>query len=215
MKPEIEYIQIPVAYRNNYYRIKASRLDHPLNLALHRSVTGKGWSITSIGCGRIVAKGNTMNEARGALHDVVKRIGLERVRIGIESSPPAPPVEGLEPAPPPSKPQRIDRNSIGQIVRAVADRAGLNELETDAVWRALATNGRNAGRLLSKPPSRYVDELANAAWNGLQPNPWKVQPTALLFADGAAKDLIDKLAKYAWPSYLDRDAATLKALNVW
>jgi hypothetical protein len=110
---------------------------------------------------------------------------------------------------------RVSREDMGRIVKAIAARAELNDSEIEAVWRALTSNGRHTGRLLAKAPSRHIDALANAAWNGLQPNPWKVQPTTLLFADGLAKDLLLKLAKHAWPAYLDRDAAALKALNVW
>ena len=209
--------EIPVAYsRGQFFKVSAAPIEGPLDLAIHKSVTGNGWSITSPYCGKVIAKGPTAKAARNALREVLERFGVDRVQFGIDNSPQAPPVEELEPAPaPPAKPPRIDHNSIGQIVKAIADRAGLNDSETDAVWRALTSKGRNAGRLLSKPPSRQVDELANAAWNGLQPNPWKVQPTTLLFADGAGQDLLNKLVKHAWPSYLDRDAATLKALNVW
>jgi hypothetical protein len=182
---------------------------------LHRSVTGKGWAVTSPRCGQVIAKGPTKAAAEQALREVLQQFGVERVQARIQSAPAAPDPVTLEAPPAPQRPARVDRDQIGQIVKAIAQRAQLTDSEIEAVWRSLASNGKHAGRLLSKPPVLSVDPLANAAWNGLQPNPWKVQPTAVLFANGNAKDLLNKLAEHAWPAFLDRDAAALKALNVW
>lgn len=208
--------QTPVAYsRGRFYKVKGVLLKAPVAAVLHRSVTGKGWSVTSPHCGQVIAKGPTKTAAEQALHEVLKQFGVERVQARIQGAPTAPDLETLEAPPTPQKVTRVDHSQIGQIVKAIADRAGLTDSEIEAVWRALASNGKHAGRLLAKPPVISVDPLANAAWNGLQPNPWKVQPTAILFANGNAQDLLNKLVKHAWPAFLDRDAAALKALNVW
>ena len=213
MKTEI---QIPLAYSHGrFYKVTGVLLDAPIEAVLHRSVTGKGWAVTSPRCGQVIAKGPTKAAAEQALREVLEQFGVERVQARIQSAPAAPELETLELPPAPRKVTRVDRTQIGQIVKAIADRAGLTDSEIEAVWRALATNGKHAGRLLAKPPVISVDPLANAAWNGLQPNPWKVQPTAVLFTNGNAQDLLNKLVKHAWPAFFDRDAAALKALNVW
>jgi hypothetical protein len=208
--------ETPVAYsRGRFYKVKGLLVNAPITAVLHRSVTGKGWAVTSPYCGQVIAKGPTKAAAEQALLEVLQQFGIERVQARIQSAPAAPDPVTLESPPAPQRPARVDRDQIGQIVKAIAERAQLTDSEIEAVWRSLASNGKHAGRLLSKPPVFSVDPLANAAWNGLQPNPWKIQPTAILFANGNAKDLLNKLAKHAWPAFLDRDAAALKALNVW
>jgi hypothetical protein len=208
-------VETPIALPNGRFTKTSGYPFHKFGLVLHASVSGKGWCLTSPQSGLLVAKGNSKKQCLDAFQQLTEQFSKEQVLERIEAAPAAPPLDSIEPHTKPLAPRRIARETLGQIVKAIADRAGLNDSETEAVWRALATNGRNAGRLLSKPPSRQVDELANAAWNGLQPNPWKVQTTTLFFLDGNAKDLLYKLVKHPWPAYLDRDASTLKALNVW
>jgi hypothetical protein len=101
------------------------------------------------------------------------------------------------------------------VAAAIAERAALTTAEHEAVVRALCKAGPNAGRLLAKAPTGYRDPLGQAAWNGLQPNPYKVLTSSILFAGPAEKALLDKLVGKSWPVWLDSDADALVKLGVW
>ena len=208
-------VETPIALPNGRYTKTSGEAFPKLGLVIHQSLQGKSWCITSPRSGLLVVKAETKKACFKAFQKLTQRLTESQILESINAAPAAPPLDSIEPHTKPPEPKKITRETLDQIVKAIAKRAELNDSETEAVWRALTCNGPHAGRLLAKPPSRHADALANAAWNGLQPNPWKVQPTALLFSDGNARDLLYKLVKFPWPAYLDRDASTLKALNVW
>jgi len=94
----------------------------------------------------------------------------------------------------------------------------ITQERSDAINRALCGNGRNAGRLLVRcPPSfgKKADPWAVAAWNGLQPNGYKVQFGASMMLNPEQKKFLVELSNFRWPSSLDADMHSLKQLGVW
>ena len=104
--------------------------------------------------------------------------------------------------------EKSEKPNIHEVAAAIAKVAGLNAAETAAVHAALS---KKTGRLKAKAPA---DDLVKAAWNGLQPNPFKIQLSAC-FLRGDAKELVHKLAAKSWPVWLDSDAKALVDLGVW
>ena len=64
---------------------------------------------------------------------------------------------------------------IDAIVEAVNQVVTLSDRERKAVRDALSSR---SGKLKANAP---VESWAKAAWNGLQPNPWKLQIGAMMF----------------------------------
>ncbi len=95
------------------------------------------------------------------------------------------------------------------IAATVAKVVALNEAELAAVKAALNTR---TGRLRANPPA---DDMACAAWMGLQPNPHKIRVWRAIMLPNEAKTLMFKLSQHHWPVQLDMDADELNKLGVW
>ena len=186
-------------------------------MALHRSINHSGWSLTSVACGFVICRGATKAKAKAAYQHILAHRSPEEVLARINLRAPAPSPDSLAEAHlgKPAKPNAQPRASAFAVAAAVAARAALTTDEHRAVFRALCKSGPNAGRLLAKAPTGYRDPLGQAAWNGLQPNPYKVQTSSILFAGAPEKALLNKLLGKSWPVWLDSDADALVSLGVW
>jgi hypothetical protein len=212
---------IAVAVRGNQFvSVQAVLYAHlgPTPVALHRTVNRAGWTVTSVACGFAMVHGTTRNKALAAYQRVLIDLGPSAVLARVAAEPVAPSPDSLRPAPtkrPKPKAAPANGGNAVAVAYAVAERAHLTVAERDAVLRALCKSGPNAGRLLAQAPARYKDPLAQAAWNGLQPNPYKIQPSCVLWAAPAERALLDKLVPKNWPVWLDSDAHALVDLGVW
>ena len=91
----------------------------------------------------------------------------------------------------------------------------LSEREVAAVRSAITTRGKHKGRLKANAPSSWGDPWGNAAWNGLQPNAFKVQFGCVAFLADAEREFFDFLNLINTPAWLDRDRAALQSMGVW
>lgn len=199
---------------------------------IHRSINGRDWCATSTVCGRAIATGRTRDDAEQVAREKIS--GCEDIHKLIAKAAKANPMPAtgtpVEKLPGYVKPRTKkapaatkDRTTgkpvdIAAIARKVAEIALLDEDEEAAVQRALSGAGANRGRLLATCPAifgRGADAMAAAAWLGLQPNPWKCSVAKTMLLTGKARTLVTKLAARSWPTWLDKDAATLDRLGVW
>jgi len=91
---------------------------------------------------------------------------------------------------------------------------------TDAVKAAIATKGKNAGRLLAKCPPSETD--AAAAWQAcmMHSNPYKVGMLTMLLFTNDQRHIYDAVSAALATGKvdvrnLDRDRAALESLGVW
>jgi hypothetical protein len=201
----------------NVYAIKAAPVTLcGIELALHRTPGKTGWTITHPGTGVALGRSKTKD---GVINITETRIALKGSAWVLDQlakqHTPAPPVESLAeyvaetkaPAP---------KADVAGIVDLIAERVGgLNLNEREAVRTAL--NSRT-GQLKAKSPSAFgtpAEALAAAAWQGLQPNGYKLGIVTIFSLRGEARDLYDKLSKVKWPAAFDKDKAALVAAGVW
>lgn len=139
----------------------------------------------------------------------VAHLGLQSVRDYIAGHDDAPaPTEDIPVAPqwsPEDKPKVPEIHTVALAIVHAADAPGS---WVRAIESALSSR---TGRLKAKAPA---DDLGKAAWNGLQPNPWKVQFGAC-FLRGEAAEILSHLSRFKWPVWLDSDAKALHDLGVW
>lgn len=96
--------------------------------------------------------------------------------------------------------------------QAVRQRA-LSPDEVAAIQSSFSTRGKDKGLLLRTRPA---NQLAGAAWTGLQPNPHKIGIGFALMLPAPARDFLEFLsANVPLPAEADPDARALKAFGVW
>lgn len=181
--------------------------------AVHKSIGKSGWSVSSVEKGIAFVVG--WKDRAGALRKAERRIlnkGTDAVSASLATYPALP-----ASAPAYSAPKKAEGADVGTIVRLVGERAGLNDRERAAVRRAL--NGRT-GQLKAKSPSAFGDadeRLACAAWQGIQPNAFKIGTFSVLSLsrDVECAALYDKLSKITWPDAFDSDKKALVDAGVW
>jgi hypothetical protein len=217
MKTTKNQIEITVAVSAGQWRKVQARLIPdlgPTPVALHRTLNRPGWSLTATLCGWVIARGPTqqacLQNYRELLTQRSEKEILDRI-AGAGQAPSPANLTQLDKRTPSTKPTRAAED----VADAIAARAGLDPVERNAVLRALSKAGPTTGRLLKNPPVGYRDSLAQAAWNGIQPNPYKIQASSILFTRGADEILLKKLLAKSWPVWLDADAAALVDLGVW
>lgn len=92
----------------------------------------------------------------------------------------------------------------------------LTEDQKSAMVRAFSSRGKRKGYLLGRAPSADADPLAFAAWQGMQPNPYKIGiGGAILLRDATAREFMTTLARYRFPGCLDYDRDRLEMLGAW
>ena len=103
------------------------------------------------------------------------------------------------------------------IVEAIAARVEwLTADHKAAMIRALASSGKRKGYLKAKAPSRTDDPMGYAAWNGLQPNPYKISLyAAVIPPTKEAGDFLFRLNKLNFPAWLDYDRHALEIMGAW
>jgi hypothetical protein len=186
-----------------------------LTLALHKTVGKSGWSISDPRTGFAVHSGAPSKES--ALHEAAVKIGkagVQAVKNSILAQPKAPATNTLKHHCPVVKPKAVKAN-IPAIVEAIHNTVPLTEREQAAVVTAL--NSRT-GQLKAKSPSAFGtpdEQLACAAWQGLQPNGYKIGTLSCICLRGEARELFEKLSKVRWPAALDKDKLALLALGAW
>ena len=200
--------KIAVAFNHSFKSIEAELVGiHGIPCAVHRSLNKSGWSVSSIERGvALTSKAQSKARAIESCLGSVSFFGVEKTLTQLSKFPLVPAVETLEAYVAPVKETTLPADIDG-IVKLIGDRVDLNEGERLAVRNAL--NSRT-GRLKAKAPS---DDWSKAAWNGLNPNPWKIQFSAC-FLRGEPAALLSKLSKHSWPVALDKDLSTLRALGV-
>lgn len=172
-----------------------------------------GWTASCGRSGYALAHGTSKKDVTNAVQRIIDQHGIERFRRVLEAAPAAPPVDGLPEAVLPQPKRAVwSLSDLDRLVSAIEDRVGgLDRDERIAVAAAFTVRH---GRLKAQAPNSYDEALANAAWNGLQPNTFKVQYTSC-FHKGKALDLLLKLSKFTWPAAFDKDRAALESLGVW
>ena len=120
----------------------------------------------------------------------------------------------------PTTPKERHAAVVGFILKALAaNKVDLTDAEKEGIRRCITSRGRRAGRLLKKCPGIYgrkADQMAAAAWSGIQPNRFKLGFGILMSLDGDARKLWEKLSAYVYPNWLDEDRYTLdNVLGVW
>jgi len=210
-------IEISVAVHGNQWRKVQARLVPdlgPTPVAVHRTLNRPGWSLTAVLCGQVIARGPTQQACLRNYQTILSKRSPDEIlaRVSNASLAPAPGGLDLVEKPQSREPQRWN---AAQVADAITARAALTPDEREAVLRALSKAGPNTGRLLKNPPVGYRDALASAAWNGIQPNPYKLQLSCVAFARGPEKVLLEKLLAKSWPVWLDADASALVDLGVW
>lgn len=187
-----------------------------LDLAIHRTPGKSGWSVTYPATGyALVSKQGTRELARSEALLRLNSYGVEKAVSLLDQHPKAPPVDTLpDYVEPPKAPAHTA--DIVKLVDLVAKTVGgLSEDEKQAVARAL--NSRT-GRLKAKSPSAFGDaaeRLACAAWQGLQPNGFKLGTFSIMSLRGEASKLYEKLSAVQWPDAFDKDKSALVAAGVW
>lgn len=173
---------------------------------VHKGLKG-GWVVTELTTGQVFAKGVTKSSARQACSTLLRKHDAGEITARLAKSQPAPSPDGLDViGDKPATPRRtIDLDALVGQIASVVD---LGPVEKLAVKAALSSK---TGRLKASAPS---DDWGKAAWNGLQPNAFKVQFSACFLRGGPA-ELLKKLARINWPDELDKDKAALKGFGVW
>lgn len=204
MKKEI--VIVIVTNRQGAIAVPATIIVHPNpaigEVGIHKTVGGRDWSITHVRTGRRFLARSTRKAAIAWVEEF--NLTDEQTEI-LKRTESAPPLEEANPLP---KPEPKTRPDIDAIVDAVNQVVTLSDRERKAVRDALSSR---SGRLKASAP---VESWAKAAWNGLQPNPWKTQVGALMFLPDEERSLWNRLSKHTWPVALDKDIETLKRLGV-
>jgi hypothetical protein len=143
------------------------------------------------------------------VRSAVAHLGLESVRDFVAGHEDAPaPTDDIPVAEQWSGGKAPAKHDVAAVAAAIARHVARPEWDHH-IRKALSSR---TGRLLAKSPA---DDIGKAVWNGLQPNPWKVQIGACCFLRGEAAEILAHLASYSWPAWLDADAKALQDLGVW
>lgn len=102
-----------------------------------------------------------------------------------------------------------------QIIGKITETTTLRFGEKEAITAAFSTKGRTKGYLLRTLPNSTKGELCRAAWLGLQPNAFKVNPYSVMSLTAGPRILYDKLSKFKFPAELDWDRSQLTKMEVW
>lgn len=163
------------------------------------------WAGTHIGTGlAAVTRAGSIRECIASTRSAVDN-NEQAFQRALQGLPAAPPPEGLPPAEPRLPEPRID---IEPVVLAIVEVLG--ECSPEEISGIRSALSRKTGRLKERAPS---DPWGKAAWNGLQPNAWKIQFSAC-FLPPAPAAFLTRLSRHTWPAALDRDLFTLRSLGV-
>lgn len=141
------------------------------------------------------------------LRRTIASIGAERVLDKLEQFHDAPPPTDDLPIAEQWNGKAKEKPDVAAIASAIAKHVARPEWDHH-ILKALSSR---TGRLLAKAPA---EDIGKAVWNGLQPNPWKIQFSAC-FLRGYAGEILSHLSTFAWPAWLDSDAKALQDLGVW
>lgn len=205
-------MKIAIKLESGFYAVAAEPVTVcGVDLALHKTIGKTGWSITHPRTGFALATGRATKEtARSETAVKLQAYGVEKALALLDKYPSTPAVETLPEKQPAVK---VDVDHIAALIAKAV--GGLTERETAAVRRAL--NSRT-GQLKAKAPSAFGDadeRLAAAAWQGIQPNGYKVGIVSVFSLRGEARDLYEKLSKFQFPAALDKDKLVLVKAGVW
>jgi len=202
MKKEI----VIVTNHQGAIAVPATIIVHPIpaigEVGIHKTVGGRDWSISHVRTGRRFLRHPTRKAAIAWAGDFSLTEEQTEILRRTESAPP------LEEANPLPKPEPKTRPDLEAIVDAVNQVVTLSDRERKAVRDALSSR---SGRLKANAP---VESWAKAAWNGLQPNPWKTQVGALMFLPDEERSLWSRLSTHTWPVALDKDIEALSRMGV-
>ena len=91
----------------------------------------------------------------------------------------------------------------------------LTDVELIALDRCFGKRGAYKGYLTKNPPNSRKFPLANAIYQAITPNPYKLQICNLMFMSDDCKDTYNKLEPFQYPDWLDLDKSRLKEWGAW
>ena len=163
------------------------------------------WRGTYVGTGLAVP--GSWPSITGCIREVSRVVAsnLPAFLSAIAGLPVAPPPGDLAAAVLPVPSRAVD---IEPVVAAIVETlGGCTPDEVSGIRSALSSK---TGRLKAKAPAEV---WGKAAWNGLQPNAWKIQFSACFLPFGPAA-FLTRLSRITWPAALDKDLAALRSLGV-
>jgi len=195
--------------RGESMRVSALVVTHPHPtigaVGIHKSLPGSAstWSATHVRSGLRITRGDTR---KSLVEEMTTREFTDSQLAIVAAAADAPEME--ETTPP--APQKETRKSVDldPIIDAVNQVVTLSDRERKAVRDALSSR---SGRLKASAP---VESWAKAAWNGLQPNPWKFQVASVMFLPDGPRAFHDRLSEFKWPVALDKDIESLTRMGV-
>ena len=112
---------------------------------------------------------------------------------------------------------------MGQIMKKQSDllkllqAAGvdLSDIELAGIDKCFGKRGAYKGWLTKNPPSSIKHPLANAIYNTIQPNAYKIQVYSLMFISQECIETCNKLKPFKYPTWLDLDMTQLKTMGAW
>lgn len=92
----------------------------------------------------------------------------------------------------------------------------LTDEQRAAMIRAFSSRGKRRGYLLSRAPSADIDPMGFAAWQGMQPNPYKLSiGGAIMLREPESREFMRILSRYRFPGCLDYDRDQLEKMGAW
>jgi hypothetical protein len=209
--------KIAIKFAGGFKSLEAEIVEiQGIRLGIHKTPGKSGWSVTEPGTGLALAsKAKSRQAAVDSVREQIRNAGVDKALALLAKQPAAPAVDTLEAY---VEPAKVDaaKADVAEIVGLVADKVGgLTDRQRAAVARAL--NSRT-GQLKAKSPSAFGDadeQLAAAAWQGIQPNGYKLGIVTVFSLRGEARELYDKLVAVKWPAAFDKDKLALVKAGVW
>lgn len=91
----------------------------------------------------------------------------------------------------------------------------LNPVELNALAKCFGQRGKYKGYLTRKAPNSRQYPLANAIYNAITPNPYKMQICNLMFMPDDCRETYNKLSRFNYPTWLDYDREALTKMGAW
>ena len=91
----------------------------------------------------------------------------------------------------------------------------LTDIELAALAQCFGKRGQYKGYLTKNAPNSRKFPLANAIYNAITPNPYKMQICNLMFMGDQHKETYNKLSKFNYPAWLDLDRTKLQEWGAW
>ena len=193
--------------------------DTSMDFVLTLNSKGKYTHLTHYASGRICVHGvKTVKSAQAALDSLLTRIngGVEHFLERIEGAPilNTSHTEYRKPARKPAPPVDMHRK-VKLMVLLAEQNIELSELELEALDKCFGKRGDYAGYLTKSAPNSFKFPLANAIYNAITPNVFKMQVGNLMMMSKDVRPTYDKLSGFKYPVWLDKDREQLTKMGAW